>query len=220
MLSQDPTKTILRPSCYYHIYNRGNHRRNIFFEQKNYHHFLTKWATYIEPIAETYSFCLLPNHYHILVRIRELDTIIANLDENFPIHRIEKIRKNPERYIHNQFGHVFNAYVQHINHKRGGNGTLFQGHFQRLWIDNELYYRNVVHYIHQNPQKHKIVADFRIYPYSSYAYHLSTKPTLLMRDAVLSMFGGANLYEEYHQQVVDEKSIKDYLFPEDEENTL
>jgi hypothetical protein len=57
---------------YYHIYNRGINRGRIFFEERNYDYFLQLYAQHVVPIAETYAYCLLPNHFHFLVRIRDL----------------------------------------------------------------------------------------------------------------------------------------------------
>ena len=62
----------------YHIYNRGNNGIDIFFENENYNHFLRLYAKYIEPIAETYAWCLLKNHFHLLVRIKEKSEIDQN----------------------------------------------------------------------------------------------------------------------------------------------
>ena len=56
---------------YYHIYNRGNNGETLFREQRNYLYFLKLYAKYIEPIAETYAYCLLSNHFHYLVRIED-----------------------------------------------------------------------------------------------------------------------------------------------------
>jgi len=61
------------PLCYgqyYHIYNRGNNRENIFVEERNYRYFLKLYVKYIEPVADTYAYCLLRNHFHFLVRIK------------------------------------------------------------------------------------------------------------------------------------------------------
>jgi REP element-mobilizing transposase RayT len=57
---------------YYHVYNRGINRERIFFEERNYGYFLQLYAQHVVPIAETYAYCLLPNHFHFLVRIRDL----------------------------------------------------------------------------------------------------------------------------------------------------
>jgi REP element-mobilizing transposase RayT len=60
----------LQPGKYYHIYNRGINRENIFFETRNYPYFLELYAKYIEPIANTFAYCLMRNHFHLLVRIK------------------------------------------------------------------------------------------------------------------------------------------------------
>jgi putative transposase len=62
--------TPLQYGQYYHIYNRGNNRENIFFEERNYRYFLRLYVKYAEPVADTYAYCLLRNHFHFLVRIK------------------------------------------------------------------------------------------------------------------------------------------------------
>ena len=55
---------------YYHIYNRGVNRDNIFIEERNYEYFMQLYAKYIEPVAATYAYCLLKNHFHVLIRVK------------------------------------------------------------------------------------------------------------------------------------------------------
>jgi REP element-mobilizing transposase RayT len=63
----------LQHGQYYHVYNRGNNRENVFVEERNYRYFLKLYANYIEPIADTYAYCLLRNHFHLLVRIKTVE---------------------------------------------------------------------------------------------------------------------------------------------------
>ena len=63
----------------YHIYNRGINGENIFIQEKNFSHFLTLYTKYIEPVAETYAYCLLRNHFHLLVRIKSEAEILKTL---------------------------------------------------------------------------------------------------------------------------------------------
>ena len=49
---------------YYHIYNRGNNREDLFIDERNYHYFMRLYTKYIQPIADTYAYCLLCNHFH------------------------------------------------------------------------------------------------------------------------------------------------------------
>jgi hypothetical protein len=59
----------LNPGQFYHIYNHGVGGRNLFGEPENYEYFLGLYDKYISPIAEPYAWCLMPNHFHLLVRI-------------------------------------------------------------------------------------------------------------------------------------------------------
>ncbi len=65
----------LQPDTYYHVYNRGTNRENIFFEERNYAHFLKLYAHHIEPVAETFAYCLLRNHFHLLIRVKNEEEI-------------------------------------------------------------------------------------------------------------------------------------------------
>ena len=60
---------------FYHIYNRGNNSEKIFFSEENYAYFLKLLTKYIFPVADIYAYCLLNNHFHILVRIKEKNEI-------------------------------------------------------------------------------------------------------------------------------------------------
>ena len=55
----------------YHIYNRGNNHENLFIEERNYFHFLNLWQKHVTPIADTFAFCLMKNHFHLLIRIKD-----------------------------------------------------------------------------------------------------------------------------------------------------
>ena len=67
----------LRPNNCYHIFNHANRFENIFNEDRNFQYFLEKYIEYICPIAETYAYCLMPNHFHLVVRIRKREVIEA-----------------------------------------------------------------------------------------------------------------------------------------------
>ena len=62
----------LHPGVIYHIYNRGVNGETIFKEKRNYEYFINLYVKHIQPVADTYAFCLLPNHFHSLGEIRDL----------------------------------------------------------------------------------------------------------------------------------------------------
>jgi putative transposase len=183
----------LQFGTYYHIYNRGNNREDIFFEDRNYRHFLQLYGKYIEPVADTYAYCLLPNHFHLLVRIKA-----AEEQKTLRVSgtlRVSKVLKPSQ-----QFANLFNAYAKSVNAAYGRTGSLFQNPFGRKPVDTDSYFVWLITYIHQNPQKHGTVDDYRAWTYSSYEAHLSGKPTRLMREDVLAWFGGVRAYRTHHQR--------------------
>ncbi len=60
----------MQPERFYHVYNHANGEENLFRQEENYHYFLKLWTKYIEPIADTFAYCLMPNHFHSLIRIK------------------------------------------------------------------------------------------------------------------------------------------------------
>jgi putative transposase len=182
-----PASPPLAWETYYHIYNRGNSRENLFRCDDNYRYFLRLYAYHIEPVAETFAYCLMPNHFHLLIRTRKPD-----------LTGLEKPVRSPSQ----AFSNLFNAYTKAVNEAYGRSGALFERPFHRIPVTSEAYFARLVVYIHQNPQVHGFVDDLIEWRYSSYAALLSTKPTRIARDTVLEWLGGiSNVVHAHRQQV-------------------
>ena len=92
---------------FYHIYNCGINGCNLFVDDDDYNRFMSKYATYIEPIADTFAWSLLGNHFHLVVRIKK-ESEINTLEDYHLFEQRTKIRTpekkpNPEK----QFSHLF-----------------------------------------------------------------------------------------------------------------
>ena len=202
--------TALLYDAYYHIYNRGVNRENVFVEDRNYFHFMNLYAKYIEPVAETFAYCLLRNHFHVLVKIRteeEIKTLTKTL-------RVFETLRVSEPSI--QFSNLLNAYAKAINKAYGRSGSLFQHPFGRVRVANPTQFYRVVMYIHQNPQKHKFVNDYKEWKYSSYAVLLASSPTRLQRGTVIEWFGGCDQFTRMHEDWVMERESA--WFPGDDDD--
>ena len=70
-----PTQIPLHEGKFYHIYNRGNNRETLFYTEANYKYFLKKYDKYLSEYIDTYAYCLLPNHFHLLISVKELKDI-------------------------------------------------------------------------------------------------------------------------------------------------
>jgi putative transposase len=189
---------------YYHIHNRGINGENIFLEERNYGYFLNLYGKYIEPVAETFAYCLLKNHFHLLIRTKSEEEILEEKQTLMVSKNLRVLRPDPST----SFSNFFNAYAKGINKTHGRTGSLFQHPFGRVPVTSDVQFHAVVRYIHQNPQKHGFVDDFRDWQYSSYDAMLSEKPTRLHRTMVLEWFGGRDEYAASHLMLMDESQSK------------
>lgn len=189
--------TRLLPGTCYHIFNRGINRAPVFFESKNYSFFLQKYAQYVSPFVETYAYCLLENHYHLLIRVKtesQLEKVIINNSD-----------RSISWYVSNGFGSFLQSYTRAMNKVYHRTGALFETPFKRIEVKDEIYFTHLITYIHHNPEKHGIIDDFKKYPYSSYYSHLHDKDTKLEREKVLKWFGNKSEYESFHAGFRKEK---------------
>jgi putative transposase len=190
----------------YHIYNRGINGENLFKEERNYAYFLQQYAYYLLPVLDTFAYCLLRNHFHLLVRVKsEAERTVLRIKPS-PTKETHKIL-DPSR----QFAHFFSSYAQSINKAYHRTGGLFEEPFERKWVDSDTYFTELIRYIHYNPRKHGFTNDIESYPHSSYQGHLSTQKTSLKRKEVLDWFGNTDFYKEAHEIESDWKNIEHYI---------
>jgi REP element-mobilizing transposase RayT len=168
---------------YYHIYNRGINSSILFKENGNYEHFLKLYDLHIEPIAETYAWCLMKNHFHFLIRIKDVDEIKTE----------KKIQPSQS------FSNLFNAYTKAFNKKYNRHGALFERPFRRKPIENENYFQNGIVYIHNNPVHHNCCENALDYPWSSYSTCLTDEPTKLKRKEVIEIFDDIQNFKYVHE---------------------
>lgn len=186
-------KTIfLEPDCVYHIYNRGTNKQTIFLSKKDYNHFLFLWEKHIESVADIFAFCLLPNHFHFMVKIKNIKDLrqlpkIAELNES-----------DVKYYLSRQFSNLFNAYSRYFNLKYERDGKVFRERFKRKEVLTDEYFTKLIEYIHTNPVKHGITDNYKDYEYSSFWIHVLDTPTRLKRDEILKWYGSKSRYINSH----------------------
>jgi putative transposase len=156
----------IEEGCCYHVYNRGNNKGKIFFDDRNYSFFLTQFKRHVLPSVDIFAYCLMPNHFHFFLRVND--------------------KFNFERGIKN----MFISYVKAINLSYNRVGGLFQGRYKVKKVDSEAYYTKIITYIHQNPLSSKLVRKMEDYKYSSFNSYLSNEPTSINKSEVLEWFGG------------------------------
>jgi putative transposase len=191
----------------YHVYNRGVEKRNVFSEEPDYVRFihnlfefndsapagkysevrLPNMSTQRDLLVEIMAFCLMPNHYHLMLRQKK-DTGIT-----------EFMRK------------IGTGYTNHFNQKYDRVGSLFQGKYKIIHIENEHHFLYLPYYIHLNPldmhspgwrdstiQNPKKAEEFlEKYRWSSYLDYIGKKnfPSVTERGFLTNLFDGSRQYK-------------------------
>ncbi len=192
----------MQPGRYYHVLNRGNNRENIFLEERNYTYFLQLYAKYVAPVADTFAYCLLHNHFHLLIRVKDVQESDSERSDSERSERSDRL--NP---VTRGFTSLFQSYSMAINKACNRTGKLFQEHFARIEVTSDAYFTNLIFYIHFNPQRHGFVNDWRDWPWSSYPTLMSDRPTQLQRGEALDWFAGRARFAEFHHGAADERLV-------------
>jgi REP element-mobilizing transposase RayT len=205
----------LTPDFTYHIFNRTNHKELLFRENYDRVHFLHLFKHFVAAYVDSYAYCLLPNHFHFLVRLKSEDSILETATAVTPYLRTVPqgklvSAKEEERDYHavveRQFKRMFTAYAMYFNRKYKRKGNLFYRPFKRVSVKNEVHLQWLVYYIHHNPAKHGVSADFLNYQWSSYQELISKKNTILDREQVWAIFGSKELFLNFHQGEISPSS--------------
>ena len=146
---------------YYHIYNRGNNGIDLFYEIENYKHFLRLYEKYIDPIAETYAWCLMKNHFHFLVYIKESAEVDVTKLEYSSTDKPKAVSASK------QFSNLFNAYTLAMNKRYKRTGSLFEKNFRRKVVNSDIYFKKLIFYIHNNPVHQRFTEQIIEYPWTS-----------------------------------------------------
>src|SRR5262245_51119645 len=122
--------TQLKPNGFYHVYNRTVDKKPLFTRPGNFQFFLDRMKKYLADVLDVFAYCLLKNHFHLLVRIKELVT---------------------HKTASHSFQLMFQSYAQAFNKQENRVGTLFQTPFKRAEVTSEKYFHYLIWYLHSNP---------------------------------------------------------------------
>ena len=182
----------LETNKHYHIYNRANGNEKIFLNDDNYLFFLSKYKKHIDPICDTFSYCLMPNHFHLLIRFKD-DFLIEQL-MNF------NNKNDISTFLSKQFSNFFSSYTQAFNKQQNRKGSLFMKPFKRKEIKDEVYLKKLIHYIHLNPVGAGLCSKPNLWKYSSFNAIVSDKRTNILKSDVINYFDDLENFHFIHTQ--------------------
>lgn len=176
----------------YHIYNRTNNREEMFLSEENRYFFLRQYFDYLSSFVDTYAYCLMDTHFHFLIKVKPATELFSEHQSGDAILG--------GKLVSQQFRKLFISYTKAFNKRYNRHGNLFQRPFKRKLVEDEVYLRYLIYYIHRNPYHHDDREDFRDYPYSSYPEIINGDSHLVARKKVLDFFGGELFFMAYHNQ--------------------
>ena len=198
----------LFPDKIYHIYNHAVGKDLLFESEADYNYFMSKFAQYIVPVCEVFAYCLMPNHFHFALRTKD-DDVLKVYYNKLKVKQPDVIRKLATEIdytsilLSRSFSNFFNTYAKHCNVIRNRMGTLFKRAFRRKEIDDMIYFRTLLRYIHQNPVQAGLTDSLAVWKYSSYKDLTGKSETFLQRNYVLEVFDDLNNFKHCMEIRVD-----------------
>lgn len=210
---------------YYHLYNRGTEKRNVFLDHADY----TRFLTYLylcngknpvhqqlqkrelhnlyehdrgDSLVDIGAFCLMPNHFHILAK--------------------EKIGNGISSFMQK----LSTGYTMYFNKRYERTGALFQGRFKSTHATNDEYLKYLFSYIHLNPvkliepkwreqgilDKETAISFLESYKHSSYPDYLGiqrVESRILSKDSFPEYFvGPSEFFEQNSEWLADFDSVE------------
>ncbi len=202
----DKLETLV-PESTYHIYNRANGFDRLFLTDKNYLYFIEKYQQFISPMVDTFCYCLMPNHFHFLLRIKpenELRIFFDTKETHSATLRGYRTLEGPAQQralsllISQQFSHLMNGYTQGLNKLLNRKGSLFMHPYKRKKVSDTSYLTNLVKYIHLNPVEVGMCLNPEDWTHSSYSTLLKQENNLINANEVISWFDSLENFKSFH----------------------
>lgn len=157
------------------------------FASADYYFFLRRYKHYVTQYVDTYAYCLMPGHFHFLVRVK--DSVLESEErEGRALTPLEKA-----------FRDFFISYAKGINRRYHRTGSLFQYKFKRKIVSDDAHQMRLVTYIHRNPIRAGLCSALVDWIYSSYRAIIGAGPTSVQRETMLDWLGGRENFIAAHQ---------------------
>lgn len=196
-----PRKNVLRSDAaesFYHVYARGSNKQKIFLGESDYLYFLGLLERYLSSEEATNSvgvpypnfynkveldaFCLLPNHFHLLVYQHQAGALTSFMRS------------------------LMTSYSRYFNLKYKRSGALFESRFRATLISDDTYLEHISRYIHLNPRQ------WRDYEYSSLPYYLQrVEVSWVKPNRIMALFSGPSEYTRFLEDYEENKKMLDIL---------
>lgn len=189
----------------YHLFSRAVGDEKLFLAEKNYYYFLQKLGVHLGRICDVFTYALLPNHFHLLVRIKSFENIMVEF-ELAKKRKFDPLKHDLPDFIMERFSNFLNSYSKSINKMYHRKGALFMDYMKRTRVEDDSDFTSFLFYVHKNAVHHGYTRQIGDWKFDGYNAILSDKPTGLLREEVLQWFGGKDRFIDFHKQPIAVKN--------------
>ena len=170
----------------------------MFAIDEDYEDFLRRYERYLYSYFITYAYCLIPNHFHFLIKVKE---DIYNAIRNEKTKSARKYISGTHSindFIEHQMSRMFSGVALRYNHRMKRVGPLFKQGIKRVLLKTDTRVIYQLCYIHHNPIHHKLVNAYNNWKYSSYGAYTQKRTTKIAVNEMLEMLGGLDVFHYHH----------------------
>jgi len=187
-----------QPGSIYHVYNQGNNKEPLFFNRENYLYFLKKMRSSLIPHSDLLAYCLMPNHFHWLIKVK--DDLVDDKNLHHPLVR--------------KIANLLSSYTQAVNKQQNRSGSLFRSKTKSKKIDDLYYALTCFLYIHQNPLRANLTNHLDDWMFSSYRdYAGIRKGDLCNMELAKELFelpNSTSKFEEFSRQTIPDHYLNKF----------
>ena len=194
----------LLPNENYHLFSRAVGNEKLFLSHDNYRFFLEKLKQHTSGVCDLYAYSLLPNHFHLLAKIKEEAPIIERFQE-VKKKKFQPLEDDISDFIMERFSNFLNSYTKAFNKVNKRRGALFTDYLKRSKVSESSDFTSYIWYVHKNAVHHQLVKSVGDWKYDSYKSLISDAPTALLRNEAIEWFGNKEEFIKFHQQTIDLK---------------
>jgi putative transposase len=213
----------LEPDKMYYLFHQSAGKDSLFYSDENYLSFLKCYADMLVPIADTYAYCLLPNQFHYLVKIKSEKIIFDFLkkqnripEENLSFEEYKNLALNTSSLVGNifslqlnkQFTNFLNSYQQILTTEQNKKHQLLIQSTKRTLIENDEQFLDTLINIHCSPNDSSTRVDYTKWKFSSYAAYLSERASAINREVALDLFQGRDNFIAEHNKKMEQISMQ------------
>jgi REP element-mobilizing transposase RayT len=175
----------------YHVYNRSISNVELYYTDENCRYFLKKWNKYFDAYFDVYAYCLIPNHFHFLVKVKPIDDVVRAAIKRECTKAASNFLDGNILYptfLEDQFKRLFSGYAQALNRELNGRrGAVLEKRFKRVKIKTRERFLEMLFYIHHNPIHHGLFGDYDVWAFSSYQAYFSEKKSNIKKEVIYKM---------------------------------